>query len=82
MSHAIAWPEDRTRLLRHGFMETTVYSGREPTEVARDTWETMQHAADLMCLALSEPIMEVSTVDWTGGRMVKVKAAIRDGMTE
>lgn len=76
MTLAGFWPDDRERLLRNGRMETTVYSGRDPEDAARDMYGGMQHCAGLMGLVLSEPVMDVSDPDWTGARLVTVRVGV------
>lgn len=78
MPKVIAYPDDRARLLCHGRMAVTVYSSRDPVEVARDRWQHMRQVAELMGLGLTEPVLEAEEPDWTGGRMVTLTAGVYD----
>jgi len=60
------YPEDRQRLLDNGEMNMTVYSGRDHAIVSRWVFRAMTDVANLMCLALSEPILEAGPVDGFG----------------
>jgi hypothetical protein len=74
----VAYAQDRARLLAHGEMCMTIYSGREGTEVSRDAYRSMLEAADLMGLMLSEPILEIGPADWEGGRYITTRAGVFD----
>lgn len=82
MSRAVAYPEDRQRLLASGEMAMPVYSSSELAETARDTFRTMTEAAGLMGLVLSEPVLEASAADGFGGRIVTVRCGVGDAFEQ
>jgi hypothetical protein len=73
MTRVAACPEDRQRLLDNGEMATQTYSQAELDDIARYTFRVMTSSAELMGLALSEPVMEAGPVDGFGGRLVTVR---------
>lgn len=82
MTRIVAYPDGRRRLLANGEMACTTYSTRKPDDAARAAYGDMIDAADLMALALSEPILESSPADGCGGRMVTVRCGVFDGLEE
>lgn len=82
MTHVVAYPADRQRLLASGEMCMPVYSSGELAGTARETYRTMTDAADLMGLFLSEPILETGPLDGHGGRIVTVRAGVSDALEQ
>lgn len=78
----VAYAKDRERLLANGEMCMPVYSSREPASVARDSYRSMTECAGLMGLLLSEPIFDAGYEDWSGGRIVTVRAGVFDALEE
>jgi hypothetical protein len=78
MTRVVAYPDDRQRLLANGEMRMPVYSRNDPADVALDSYRTMTDAADLMALALSEPIVEAGPADCFGGRIVTTRCGCWD----
>jgi hypothetical protein len=76
----MACPADRARLLSNGKMCLSVYSSRVPAETGRDSYRLMLQSADLMGLALSEPVLDTGIADWAGGRIVTVWAGVHDAL--
>jgi hypothetical protein len=82
VTSVVAYPADRQRLLDNGEMRMPVYSSQEPADAARAAYRIMNGAAELMGLALSEPVLETGLADGHDGRTITVRCGVSDALAE